>query len=60
MKVCEASAPIAASPERVWAILTNAAGYTEWDSGVERVTENVPFYAACGFRIGSAGVYEYL
>lgn len=28
---------ISAKPETVWAILTDASGYTGWDSGVERV-----------------------
>jgi hypothetical protein len=37
MKFYEASATIAASPEAVWAILTDAPGYAEWDSGVQRV-----------------------
>jgi len=30
----ETSATISAPPERVWEILTDAAGYTGWDSGV--------------------------
>lgn len=30
----ETSATIKAPPERVWEILTDAAGYTGWDSGV--------------------------
>lgn len=37
MKSYEASADIKASPERVWAVLTDAAGYSRWDSGVVRV-----------------------
>jgi hypothetical protein len=37
MKSFEASASIAASPEAIWAILTDAPGYPTWDSGVERV-----------------------
>ena len=37
MKSFEASAPIAASPEAIWAILTDAPNYPTWDSGVERV-----------------------
>jgi hypothetical protein len=32
-----ATATIAAAPEEVWAILTDAAGYATWDSGVKRV-----------------------
>jgi hypothetical protein len=37
MKSYEASSTIKASPDRIWAILTDAPKYTEWDSGVERV-----------------------
>ena len=37
MKSYEASADIAATPDRIWAVLTDAAGYPTWDSGVERV-----------------------
>jgi hypothetical protein len=37
LKSYEASADIKASPERVWAVLTDAAGYSRWDSGVVRV-----------------------
>jgi hypothetical protein len=37
MKAFEATATIAASPEAIWAILTDAPAYTAWDSGVERV-----------------------
>ena len=37
MEYYDTSRTIAASPEAIWAILTNGSGYTEWDSGVERV-----------------------
>jgi hypothetical protein len=37
LKSYEASADIKASPEQVWAVLTDAAGYSRWDSGVVRV-----------------------
>lgn len=37
MKSYDSSATIDAAPEVVWAILTNAAGFPDWDSGVERV-----------------------
>src|SRR5688572_15245774 len=37
MQNCEASAQIAANPEAIWAILTDAAGLSTWDSGVQRV-----------------------
>jgi hypothetical protein len=37
MKVYQASTTIAATPETIWVILTNAAGYSEWDPGVERI-----------------------
>ena len=37
MKSYEAGATIAAAPDAVWAILTDAPGYAGWDSGVERV-----------------------
>jgi len=32
--VFEATCTIAASPETIWSILTDAAGYADWDSGV--------------------------
>ena len=37
MKSYEATSTIAASPDAIWAILTDAPKYAEWDSGVERV-----------------------
>ena len=37
MKSYEAEATIAAPPETIWAILTDAPGYAGWDSGVQRV-----------------------
>jgi len=37
MKSYEASAEIAASPDAVWRVLTDAPGYAGWDSGVVRV-----------------------
>jgi hypothetical protein len=37
MKEYSATTTIEASPETIWAILTNAAGYPEWDPGVDRV-----------------------
>jgi hypothetical protein len=37
MKAYTATTTIAASPETIWTILTNAAGYPEWDPGVDRI-----------------------
>jgi hypothetical protein len=37
MKFYQASATIDATPESVWAILTDAPGYPDWDSGIVRV-----------------------
>jgi hypothetical protein len=37
MRAYDATATIAASPEAIWAILTDGQNYTAWDSGVERV-----------------------
>jgi hypothetical protein len=37
MKFFEAEATIATTPEAIWTILTDAAGYARWDSGVVRV-----------------------
>jgi hypothetical protein len=37
MKSYDAAATIEAPPETIWAILTDAPAYAEWDSGVERV-----------------------
>jgi len=37
MKHYEASSSIDATPQAVWAILTDAPRYAEWDSGVTRV-----------------------
>ena len=36
MKAYEASAVIAAPPDIVWAVLTDAGSYGEWDSGATR------------------------
>jgi hypothetical protein len=37
MRSYEASATIAAAPDAVWAVLTDAPAYADWDSGVRRV-----------------------
>jgi hypothetical protein len=37
MKAYHASSSIEATPEAIWAILTDAAAYARWDSGVARV-----------------------
>ena len=41
MKSYEASATIQASPDAIWAILTDGPGYSGWDSGVERVEGSI-------------------
>ena len=41
MRSYEASATIAAPPAHIWAILTDAPGYSEWDSGVVRLEGTV-------------------
>jgi hypothetical protein len=41
MKSYEAGATIEASPATVWAVLTDAAAYPTWSSGVERVEGTV-------------------
>jgi hypothetical protein len=37
MKSYDTSATIQATPDAIWAILTDAPGYAGWDSGVDRV-----------------------
>ena len=37
MKEFSATTTIAAAPERIWEILTNAAAYPEWDPNMERL-----------------------
>ncbi len=37
MRSYDAEATIEATPETIWAILTDAPAYSEWDSGVQRV-----------------------
>jgi hypothetical protein len=37
MKHYDAAATIAAPPERIWEILTDAPAYAQWDSGVRQV-----------------------
>ena len=37
MRYYEASSMIASSPETVWAILEDGAGWPSWDSGIEQV-----------------------
>jgi hypothetical protein len=41
MKSYEASSTIAAPPDAIWAILTDAPGYSSWDSGVVRLEGRV-------------------
>ena len=37
MKSYDAETTIAARPETIWAILTDATAYTQWDNGVQRL-----------------------
>jgi hypothetical protein len=37
MKAYESSSHINASPDRVWSVLADGAGWADWESGVERV-----------------------
>ena len=37
MKYFEANARINASPDKVWAVLTDGARFPDWDSGIDRV-----------------------
>jgi hypothetical protein len=41
VKFYEASASVAATPQSIWRILTDAAGYASWDSGLVRVEGRV-------------------
>jgi hypothetical protein len=41
MKSYEASTTIAATPDAIWAILTDAPAYSDWDSGVLGLEGNV-------------------
>ena len=41
MKEFSATVNISASPETIWALLTNASGYPEWDPGMVRLEGNV-------------------
>ena len=41
MKAYEATAAIGATPEDIWAILTDASSYPNWDSGVVRVEGSI-------------------
>ena len=41
MKAYDASATIEAAPEAVWAVLTDAPAYSQWDSGVVRVEGSI-------------------
>ena len=41
MRSYDATATIKASPEAIWAILTDAPGYQAWDSGIERVEGSI-------------------
>jgi len=37
VKFYESTSIIASSPEKIWALLTDAPGYSDWDNGVVRV-----------------------
>jgi hypothetical protein len=41
MKSFESSARINASPAQVWAVLSDGAGWADWESGVERVEGDI-------------------
>lgn len=41
MHFYEASSTIAASPDAIWTILTDADGYPSWDSGIDKVEGTV-------------------
>ena len=41
MRYYEARSTIAASPEAVWAVLSDGAGWAAWDSGVDAVEGSI-------------------
>jgi hypothetical protein len=41
VKHYEAAATIKASPDRLWALLTNARGYPSWNPSIERIEGNI-------------------
>ena len=41
MKVYSVSRTIEATPEAIWALLTDASGYPDWDPGMERLEGNI-------------------
>ena len=41
MKQYSATTTIEASPDTIWAILTDASGYPEWDPGVDRIEGHI-------------------
>ena len=41
MKTYNATATIQASPDTIWAILTDGPKYPDWDSGIERVERRI-------------------
>ncbi|MGD0297092.1 MAG: SRPBCC domain-containing protein [Bryobacteraceae bacterium] len=41
MKAFAVETSICATPERIWALLTDAAGYARWNSTVEKVDGNI-------------------
>ena len=50
----ESAADIAASPEAVWAVLTDGAGWSTWDSGVDGVDGSIAAGATIKVRSKAA------
>jgi hypothetical protein len=45
----EFSIEAAASPETIWALFRDVAGWTRWNAGIESITLEGPFAAGTGF-----------
>ncbi len=50
MRCYEASSTILASPESVWAVLSDGAGWSTWDSGIDEVEGRIELGATIKIR----------
>jgi hypothetical protein len=55
MKSYEARTTIGAPPEPIWTVLTDAAGYATWDSGIDRIDGRIADGETIAFRAEVSG-----
>ncbi len=52
---CEHAIEVNASPEAIWALFQDVAGWTRWNAGIDRIELNGPFAAGTTFDMTPPG-----